>query len=110
MTSAELIAELKVFNKQLTRLIIHTAPNGDADELEQLLEVRDGVRVQIERLMLQAQTTSLAQIRDCCETLASTSSELRAIDARSENITKALGIAAKTLKVVAAVTSKLVGA
>ena len=108
MTKDSLLETLYAARRQLTLLIVRTAPlpNEEAS-LEDLLEARDRLVWTINRINLSELTASLAQSTDACDEIEAAVEKLKALTATVSNIDKALGITATVLNAASAVLGKI---
>jgi hypothetical protein len=104
-----LLSRLRAANRQLARLVIATAPDPEDHELlERLLDKRDEVVWQINRIMLSELTASVAQIDAACEQLDAATARLKLLTARIESIDEAIDVANGVIGIAAGIATKVV--
>ncbi len=109
MTRDDLLDRLYRARRELTRLIIATSPKPDEHEqLEKLLDERDKLVWEINRINLSELTAATAQVETACEAIASATEQLKSLTSTIENINKGLALASEIVGAASGLAAKLV--
>ena len=107
MTRDDLLAGLYRARRELTRLVIATAPHADEqDLLELLLDERDLLVWQINRIDLSELTASVAQMTAACAVVDHATDQLKSLTSTIANVNKALALSAEIIGVAGGIASK----
>jgi hypothetical protein len=108
VTRDQLLSRLYGARKQLNRLIILTAPQGDeADELEELLKKQNQLVWHINGIVQSELVAATAGIHAACAEIDACTAELTALTARVHSIAKAIEVADKIIAVAATIATKV---
>lgn len=108
MSRDELLDRLYLARRELTRLIVFTAPRHDeVERLERLVYERDQLVWQINRINQSELTASLAEVGRAVDAIDAAVGRLRVLAATAANIEKASSITGAILEVAGGLASKL---